>query len=364
MLNGALTPAGVTVNTLSLIKTTEAVGDAVTCKKKPMKQGEKEPDAPGSEHAKDPPLQPDKLPVERLDVQAQPTPALSPASLRRFLSRAGPRSDSPTAMAVPAITVGDSPSEKTGEELSGGSTPTSSLSCESSPRLKRRDSMSLIRSATPEELASGARRKIFMPRSKGEDGGEGAGLGVAGVAEAPYMSPGQARRAALLQAPTGQNTPGVPDALVKRETPFMSPGQARRAALLQAPTGQNTPVVPEAVTRRESPYMSPSQGRRATLLQAPTGQNTPPLERRSPMLNRRRAMLEVPKVVEEKPAEEPDSSKSEEKPAEKEKLDPFKGLHKYKMHFVFIYLLRIYVFILTFHPKNITREGVGSLITS
>ena len=79
------------------------------------------------------------------------------------------------------------------------------------------------------------------------------------------------------------------------------------------------------MSRRESPYMSPSQGRRTALLQAPTGQNTPPLERRSPMLNRRRAMLEVPKVVEEKPAEEPDSSKSEEKPAEKEKLDPFKG---------------------------------------
>ncbi|XP_056454469.1 alpha-protein kinase 3 isoform X1 [Gadus chalcogrammus] len=359
VLNGAQTPAGVTANTHSLIKTTEAVGDAVTHKKKPMKQGEKEPDDPGSEPAKDRPLQPDKLPVERLDVQPQPTPALSPASLRRFLSRAGPRSDSPTAMAVPAITVGDSQSDKTGEELSGGSTPTSSLSCESSPRLKRRDSMSLIRSATPEELASGARRKIFVPRSKGEDGGEGAGLAVLGVAEAPYMSPGQARRAALLQSPAGQNipgvaeavtrrespfmspgqarrasllqaptvqnSPGVPDALVKRETPFMSPGQARRAALLQAPTGQNTPGVPEAVSRRESPYMSPSQGRRTALLQAPTGQNTPPLERRSPMLNRRRAMLEVPKVVEEKPAEEPDSSKSEEKPAEKEKLDPFKA---------------------------------------
>uniref|UniRef100_A0A8C5FD16 non-specific serine/threonine protein kinase n=1 Tax=Gadus morhua TaxID=8049 RepID=A0A8C5FD16_GADMO len=230
---------------------------------KPMKQGEKEPDAPGSEPAKDRPLQPDKLPVERLDVQPQPTPALSPASLRRFLSRAGPRSDSPTALAVPAITVGDSQSDKTGEELSGGSTPTSSLSCESSPRLKRRDSMSLIRSATPEELASGARRKIFVPRSKGEDGGEGAGLAVLGVAEAPYMSPGQARRAALLQSPAGQNIPGVAEAVTRRESPFMSPGQARRASLLQAPTVQNTPGVPDALVKRETPFMSPGQARRA-----------------------------------------------------------------------------------------------------
>ncbi|CAL8355850.1 unnamed protein product [Lota lota] len=298
-LNGALTPAGATADVLSPIKTTAAVGDAVTCKKKPRKGDEKEPDAPGSEHAKDRPLQPDKLPVERLDVKARPThAALSPASLRRFLSRAGPRSDSPTATAVPAITVEDSPSDQTGGELSGGSTPTSSLSCESSPRLKRRDSLSLIRSATPEELASGARRKIFMPRAKGEDGGEGAaGLGVS----------------------------GAPETVAKRESPYMSPGQARRAALLQAPAGQNTPGVPEAAAKRESPYMSPGQARRAALLQAPAGQNTPPMERRSPLLNRRKAMLEVPKVVEEKPAEEPDSSKSEEKPAEKEKLDPFKA---------------------------------------
>ena len=263
ILNGALTPADVTTNMLSLIKATEGIGDSVTCKKKIIREVEKEPDAPDV-HVKD--LEPDKLPVERLDVKAHPThAALSPASLRRFLSRAGPRSDSPTAMAVPAITVGDSQSDKTGEELSGGSTPTSSLSCESSPRLKRRDSLSLIRSATPEELASGARRKIFMPRVKGEDGGEGVGLGVSGV--------------------------------------------------------------PEAV-KRETPYMSPSQARRASLLQAPTGQNTPPMERRSPLLNRRKATLEVPKVVEEKPAEEPDKNKSEDKPVEKEKLDPFKGKQK------------------------------------
>ncbi|KAJ3596797.1 hypothetical protein NHX12_003197 [Muraenolepis orangiensis] len=404
------------------------------------------------------PSQADKSPVDRLDVKALPThAALSPASLRRFLSRAGPRSDSPTAVAVPAITVGDPQSDRTGGELSGGSTPTSSLSCESSPRLKRRDSLSLIRSATPEELASGARRKIFMPRAKGEDGGEGVGPGVQGVLDAaakretPYMSPSQARRAALLQAPAGQSTPPmerrspllnrrkatlevpkavevkpaeepdsnksedkpaeskifmprakgedggegvglgvqlVPDTAAKRETPYMSPSQARRAALLQAPAGQSTPpmerrspllnrrkatlevpkvvevkpaegpdsnksedkpaeskifmprakgedggegvglgvqVVPDAAAKRETPYMSPSQARRAALLQPPAGQSTPPMERRSPLLNRRKATLEVPKVVEVKPAEGPDSNKSEDKPAEKEKLDPFKA---------------------------------------
>ncbi|XP_041693414.1 alpha-protein kinase 3 [Coregonus clupeaformis] len=189
--------------------------------------------------------------IERLAVKP-PTPPRSPSSLRRFTSRT-----------PPAITVDDPPnSEKTVLEQSGGDTPTSSLSCESSPRLKRRDSLTLIRSATPEELASGARRKIFIPRE-----GEGVGVVVAlGVGGSPL------------------------DTQVKKEAPYMSPSQARRAALLQAPTGSQTP----------------------------------PLERRSPLLNRRKATLEVPKVVEEISTEEPESPKTEVKPPE-EKRNPFKA---------------------------------------
>ncbi|KAK5867412.1 hypothetical protein PBY51_011908 [Eleginops maclovinus] len=189
-------------------------------------------------------LQRNRPTVERLCFKPPTHPSLSPASLRKFMSRASQDSDILT-------------NDKIDEDLSGGSTPTSSLSCESSPRLKRRDSLSLIRSATPEELASGARRKIFMPKPK-EDG-EGAVVGAL-------------------------------DTQGKKETPYMSPSQARRAALLQAPTGQNTP----------------------------------PMERRSPLLSRRKATLEVPKVVEETPTVDPVSNKSEEKPAEK-KLDPLKA---------------------------------------
>lgn len=189
-------------------------------------------------------LQRNRPPVERLCFKPPPHPSLSPASLRKFMSRASQDSDILT-------------NDKTDEDLSGGSTPTSSLSCESSPRLKRRDSLTLIRSATPEELASGARRKIFMPKPK-EDG-EGAVVGAL-----------------------------------------------------------------DTLSKKESPYMSPSQARRAALLQAPTGQNTPPMERRSPLLSRRKATLEVPKVVEQTPTVEPVSAKPEEKPAEN-KLDPLKG---------------------------------------
>ncbi|XP_037306664.1 titin homolog isoform X2 [Pungitius pungitius] len=194
-------------------------------------------------------LQRNRSSVERLCSKPPAHPSLSPASLRKFMSK--------TAADTEVAAVGDRQIDKAEDDLSGGSTPTSSLSCESSPRLKRRDSLSLIRSATPEELASGARRKIFIFKTK-EDG-EGAVVGAL-----------------------------------------------------------------ETQVRKENPYMSPSQARRAALLQAPSGQNTPPMERRSPLLSRRKATLEVPKVVEQTPTAEPVSPKQDEKPTEK-KLNPLKA---------------------------------------
>ncbi|KAM8891576.1 alpha-protein kinase 3 isoform 2-T2 [Spinachia spinachia] len=194
-------------------------------------------------------LQRHRSSVERLCSKPPAHPSLSPASLRKFMSKTAPDTE--------VIAAVDRQIDKAEDDLSGGSTPTSSLSCESSPRLKRRDSLSLIRSATPEELASGARRKIFILKTK-EDG-EGAVVGAL-----------------------------------------------------------------ETQVRKENPYMSPSQARRAALLQAPSGQNTPPMERRSPLLSRRKATLEVPKVVEQTPTAEPVSTKQDEKPTEK-KLNPLKA---------------------------------------
>ncbi|XP_046890083.1 alpha-protein kinase 3 isoform X2 [Hypomesus transpacificus] len=228
----------------SLSKATDKVSITASDRVKPTRETKTEPEIDGL-------------------VFKNPTPPMmSPASLRRFLAKAAPTTDSTGGMAVPAITVGDSSqSDKTGDELSGGSTPTSSLSCESSPRLKRRDSLSQIRSATPEELASGARRKIFIPKTQGVEG-ESAMVG-----------------------------PGVLDVQCKKETPYMSPSQARRAAFLQASAGSQTP----------------------------------PLERRSPLLARRKTTLDVPRVLEETTVEEPENPANETKPVEKEKLNPFKA---------------------------------------
>lgn len=195
-------------------------------------------------------LQKDKPSIEKISLTAPvgPTlPPLSPASLRRLMAKNNPNLENQGSISGASADG----SEKKGEE-SGGSTPTSTLSCESSPKMKRRDSLTLIPSATPEELASGARRKIYLAKTKSED--------------------------------EASDTQG----------------------------------------KRDSPYMSPSQARRAAFLQLQSGQQTPPTEKRSPLLARRKATLEVPKPKEEV-AEVADSTKTESKPAEKEKLDPFKG---------------------------------------
>ncbi|XP_030281358.1 titin homolog isoform X4 [Sparus aurata] len=192
----------------------------------------KEPKIENSVSVEDP--QKNRSSVERLCSKPPAHPSLSPASLRKFMSRSSPDSD----------TVGDRQSDKVDDDLSGGSTPTSSLSCESSPRLKRRDSLSLIRSATPEELASGARRKIFIPKPKEDvEGGVVGALDTQGKKESPYMSPSQARRATLLQAPTGQNTPPM-----ERRSPLLS----RRKVTLEVPkVVAETPTEEPVSTKRE-----------------------------------------------------------------------------------------------------------------
>uniref|UniRef100_A0A7N8WUJ8 non-specific serine/threonine protein kinase n=1 Tax=Mastacembelus armatus TaxID=205130 RepID=A0A7N8WUJ8_9TELE len=191
--------------------------------------------------------------VEKLSSKPPIQPPLSPASARKFMSRTVADSDNEAVKAVPIITVSDRQTDKADEDLSGGSTPTSSLSRESSPRLKRRDSLSLIRSATPEELASGARRKIFIPKAK-EDG-DGVVVGAVdtqGKKETSYMSPSQARRAALLQTPTGQNTPPL-----ERRSPLLGRRKATLEKSLSAPRKRRN-LAPIWATVHLSPKSPPA----------------------------------------------------------------------------------------------------------
>ncbi|KAJ8340490.1 hypothetical protein SKAU_G00351230 [Synaphobranchus kaupii] len=207
-------------------------------------------------------LQKDESATEKLSLASLEQPMLSPTTLRRFAAK-GVTLEAPGLMAVPAIQVDNSPSgEKQADEGTGGDSPPAVPSCETSPRLRRKDSPTLIPSATPEELASGARRKIFVAKSKGEG-----------------------------------NEVGEKEDQSKRRT---------------------------GSQEQEQPYLSPSQSRKSAFLQTNTGQQTPPTERRSPHLGRKKATLEVPKRPEEV-VEETDTTKTDVKPAEKETLNPFKA---------------------------------------
>ncbi|XP_042367366.1 alpha-protein kinase 3 [Plectropomus leopardus] len=139
-----------------------------------------------------------------------------------------------------------------------------SLTPEASPLLKKR-SVSPIPSATPQELASGARRKILVPK------------------------PEEASEA----------TSWTDNQIQKKEV------QTEGRKLSTSPVTLST---------------SPSLSRRSPLLQPP-GEQAPPTERRSPLLNRRKTTSET-QASSQSPTEE---IKTEGKPAEKDKHDPFKA---------------------------------------
>ncbi|XP_072837651.2 alpha-protein kinase 3 isoform X1 [Pogona vitticeps] len=129
--------------------------------------------------------------------------------------------EAPALPCVPSIVVGSASAE-----LAGPSEPSPEISGEA---------VAALPSATPQELALGARRKIFLPKAK----------------QADEMEEGM----------------GLDD--------------------------------PAPRAKRESPTVSPKQGRRSTALLPAPGPASPPAERRSPTQARKMATLEVPKMYEE-----------------------------------------------------------------
>ncbi|CAK6963957.1 uncharacterized protein LOC128356299 [Scomber scombrus] len=136
-----------------------------------------------------------------------------------------------------------------------------------SPLLKRRNCVSPIPSATPQELASGARRKILIPKVKPE--------------EATTLIDNQTQ---------------------KKEASIQSSKLSSSPSLLSS---------------------SPSISRRSPLLQPP-GERTSPVEKQSPLLSRRKMTTET-KSPNHQPTEEIPIPKTEIKPVEKDKHDPFKA---------------------------------------
>ncbi|KAM9860570.1 alpha-protein kinase 3 [Aulostomus maculatus] len=136
---------------------------------------------------------------------------------------------------------------------------------EVSPLVQRRNCVSPIPSATPKELASGARPKILVPKAKPEE-----------ATDATSLIDNQTQKEEML--PTSPVTLSV----------------------------------------------SPSLPRRSPLLH-PTDDRSAPVEKRSPLLNRRKITSETLQAPSQQPSEDIQSQKMEGKAEEKTKHDPRKA---------------------------------------
>ncbi|XP_072138442.1 alpha-protein kinase 3 [Mobula birostris] len=149
-------------------------------------------------------------------------------------------------------------------------TPTAQIVQGSGAKAKLSDALPVIPSATPEELASGARRKIFLPRSKQVDELEGLASEVLGLPTHPKKEEAAGRK-------------------VHAEGSISHSEEEEQSRF---------PLTPK---------------RSVALLQAPAVLQTTPLERYSPTTTRKMSTLEVPKLYEdpgEKAETAMDSAKS------------------------------------------------------
>ncbi|XP_046898449.1 alpha-protein kinase 3 isoform X1 [Hypomesus transpacificus] len=206
--------------------------------------------------------------VDQLEGHQHDMPQLSSQTMQRLDSHVpalGPETQEPK---VPTINLPCSKTKDIKLEDTKMDYLVSVSNIEENSLFRKGDIASPLPSATPQELASGARRKIFIPKSKGDD-------------------------ADTTPPPDSQS----PREEVPRRTSRLSP---------------------------ETPSLSPSFSRKSPLLQPPSGQANPfPAEKRSPLPSRRKVASDAPKQMQE-PAQT-DTAKPEEKPAEKDKHNPFKA---------------------------------------
>uniref|UniRef100_A0A8C9Z2P7 non-specific serine/threonine protein kinase n=1 Tax=Sander lucioperca TaxID=283035 RepID=A0A8C9Z2P7_SANLU len=110
---------------------------------------------------------------------------------------------------------------------------------EASPLLKKRESVSPIPSATPQELASGARRKILVPKTKLEEASEATSPLFASPVTFS-TSPSLSRRSPLLQPRGEQMSPG------ERRSPLLS--RRKTTSETQAPSQPPTEELHSPIT--------------------------------------------------------------------------------------------------------------------
>ncbi|CAH2273196.1 alpha- kinase 3 isoform X1 [Pelobates cultripes] len=188
----------------------------------------------------------------------------SPSTSRKIAARIASDTDYPLSLSVPSIVVGSLPEEKTLGSMFFD------LDKDSSRKWRSSENVSLIPSATPEELASGARRKIYLSRSKldeAETGSTGS-LTPPSKRSSPNVSPGLSRRTNTLLAsqspPAERRSPGMPRKMAMLEVPKIyeeteEKGEAPDDSSQQTKYSESiTKEVPTIETKKvNDPYKAP-----------------------------------------------------------------------------------------------------------
>uniref|UniRef100_A0A663DP54 Alpha-protein kinase 3 n=1 Tax=Aquila chrysaetos chrysaetos TaxID=223781 RepID=A0A663DP54_AQUCH len=138
-------------------------------------------------------------------------------------TRVAPEAEGPPQLSVPSIVVGSMPAAGVGQPPNNISDlPPVSPETESPG-----DPLAVLPCATPEELASGARRKIYLPKTKQMGEEEEATPESPGHVRSPTVSPRQSRKnPALLQSPALAPSPPAEQ---------RSPTLTRKMATLEVP---------------------------------------------------------------------------------------------------------------------------------
>ncbi|NWV43865.1 ALPK3 kinase, partial [Grantiella picta] len=154
-----------------------------------------------------------------------------------------PEAEGPPPLSVPSIVVGSMPTAGANPHLSD----LPPVSSEESPA----DPPAALPCATPEELALGARRKIYLPKPKQVGEEEEATLESLGHARSPTVSPQQSRKnASLLHSPAP--APSSP-------SEQCSPTLMRKMATLEVPKLYEEPAGDQEVPGDAKPEAQPAE---------------------------------------------------------------------------------------------------------
>ncbi|NXR05008.1 ALPK3 kinase, partial [Sagittarius serpentarius] len=175
-------------------------------------------------------------------------------------TRVVPEAEGPPQLSVPSIVVGSMPAAGLGEPCNSISNlPPASPEKASPEKESPGDPLAVLPCATPEELASGARRKIYLPKTKQVGEEEEATPESPGHMRSPTVSPRQSRKnAALLQSPALALSPPAEQ---------RSPTLTRKMATLEVPKLYEEPTDDSSgdheVTEDAKPEAQPAESKKA-----------------------------------------------------------------------------------------------------